>query len=339
MLGSMLHDLRLAFLAAGCLLLLGSCAAIPHAPLSGGDKVPIGNGTEDIVLDDFTHQPRLLISCDDRRHGHDTSYFSGIVSYDLLKGERDTLAIKEYPIGLAFRPHGLDILQVGARMQLYVVCHDDKNGHHWVASFNVYPDELTWIQNYHSGALTSPNGVTALPDGSLYVTNDHLVRGAFKEDMFKQKKAQIIRFERDGSSKVVFDGMSYGNGITNRNGYLYVASTRANAIYRFKILPDGMLSEQTVVAKVPGPDNLRWDGEDLIVACHLRVFKFLGHAKDPEKFSPTVVYRVQPGNSKPIPLYSDRSGKTISAGATGLIYKDRLFIGQVFGDWILTLKK
>ncbi len=332
------HKMSLAILLA--LASLVGCAGIPkNTPYSGGKHITVGDGTEDMVLDDYGPSPRLLVSCTDRRHGADTAYFSGIVTYDLQSGKIDTMEIREYPVGLAFLPHGLDLLQVGDRLQLYAVCHDDKNKHHWIACFQVFEHQLYWIQNYHAGMLTSPNGVTALPDGSLYVTNDHLVRGSFKESFLKQRKAQIIRFEQDATHKVAYDGLAYGNGITSRNGYVYAAATTENAVYRFKIAPDGMLTEKTRIAKVHGPDNLRWDSEDLIVACHLRLVKFLGHAKDPKKYSPTTVYRIVPGSTKPIPLYADKSGKIISAAATGLLYKDRLYIGQVFENWIMEVQK
>jgi arylesterase / paraoxonase len=320
------------------LSLVVGCAAIPKAPLAGEKQIHIGPGTEDIVLDDFSAHDRLLISCADRRHGDDFQ-FGEIVSYDLASGDIDTMVIKEYPIGMAFRPHGLDLVQIDNRLMLFVVCHDNPNGHHWIASFQVIDKELYWIRNYQSGLLVSPNAVTALPDGSLFVTNDHKIYGSNKEALLKQKRAEIIHFDANGDSKIAFKGLCYGNGITYRNGYVYAAATVENAIYRFKVEQDGTLSEQTKIAKVNGPDNLRWDGEDLIVACHYRLLKFVKHAKSADNHSPTVVCRIQPGNLKPTPLYADKKGETISGGATGLIYKDRLFIGQVFEDWIIELKQ
>jgi hypothetical protein len=323
--------LTLALAASGCV-------AIPKAPLTGGKVIAIGDGTEDIVLDDFGQQHKLYVSCDDRRN-RDAPQFGAIVSYDLASGEIDTMPIKEYPFGLTFRPHGLDLQQVGERLHLYVVCHDDTAGHHWIAQFQVLDGALFWIRNYHADLLTSPNGVTAMPDGSLYVTNDHRVRGDFGEAIWKKKVATIVRFEPDATPSIAFTGLCYGNGINNRNGYVYAAATRENAVYRFKVEPDGKLTQQTRIAKVVGPDNLRWDGDDLLVACHMRSFKFLKHAKHPEKHSPTVVYRIQLDQRNAIPVYADKSGKTISAGATGLIYQGRLFIGQVFGNYIVEVKQ
>ncbi len=313
------------------------CVSIPKGPLNGGKQIAVGPGTEDLILDDFGDRPRILISCDDRRHGVH-SQFGAISSYDPATGKVDTLRMKEYPHGLAFRPHGIDLQQIGERLHLFVVCHDDTAGHHWIADFQVDGNDLLWVQNFHSGMLTSPNGVAAMPSGDLYVTNDHLKRGDNAESLFKKKVAEIIHFRPDRSDEVAYKGIAYGNGITQRNGYVYVAATVENAIYRFKVNTDGTLGDKTRIAKVKGPDNLRWDGDDLLVACHLRLLKFLAHAKNAKKRSPTTVYRIQPGNMKPIAVYGD-NGKTISGGSTALMFKDRLFVSQVFENWIVEVQK
>jgi arylesterase / paraoxonase len=318
--------------------ILTSCTHIPKpTTYPTHHRIEIAPGPEDMVIDDFTPNPRLLISCNQRRNGNPPP-FSGICSYDLATGKVDTLKIKEYPFSTAFNPHGIDIQQIGQRLHLYVVCHDDTGGHHWVADFQVDGNDLLWVKNYHAGLLTSPNEVCALPDGSLYVTNDHLDRKNNMESLLRKKVATIVHFRPDATHQIAYNGIAYGNGITQRNGYVYAAATVENAIYRFKINPDGTLTEKTRIAKVKGPDNLRWDGEDLLVACHLRLLKFVRHAKEPSKRSPTTVYRIKLGEKKPIPLYSDK-GDTISGGSTAVIWKDRLLISQVFENWIVEAKR
>ncbi len=330
-----------------------SCSSIPKAPLTGGKSIEVGPGTEDMVVNDFGQDAQLLVSCGDHRHGKDSVHFGGIVRYDLTTGKLDTMQLMEYPKRLDFRPHGIDIQQIADRIQLYAVCHDDLGKRHWISVFEVSDNQLYWIKNYPDSVivtpkhispypakvLPSPNAVASLPDGSFYVTNDHLVRGRYKEDILSKKASTIVRFEPDGTYKVAIDGIAYANGITYRNGYIYVAATREHKIYRLAVQPDGMLGDKTCIAEVKGPDNLRWDGEDLIVACHLKPLKFIGHANKEKNSSPTVVYRIQLGNLKPIPIYADRKGETISAGSTGLFYKGRLFIGQVFGSTIVEVQK
>lgn len=322
-------------LALACLV--GGCVAIPEGSFTGGRAITLGPGTEDMVIDDFSPEPRLLVSCDDRRNGNAPS-FSGICSYHLRTGRVDTLHVKEYPFGMVFRPHGMDIQQIGERLHLFVVCHDDTAGHHWVADFQVDGNDLLWVQNYHAGLLTSPNEVCALPDGNLYVTNDHFQRGNNLESLLRKRVAEVVHFRPDASHHIAYKGLAYGNGITHRNGYVYAAATVEHAVYRFRIQADGTLTEKTRIARVHGPDNLRWDGDDLLVACHLRLLKFLAHAKKPHKRSPTTVYRIRLGEKRPIPLYSD-SGAIISGGSTALIWEDRLYVSQVFENWIVEVRK
>ena len=319
------------------LLNFSSCIRIPKAPLQAGKKIQVGQGTEDLVVDTLGAYPRLLISCDDRRHG-DSPQFSGILSYDLQTKRLDTMEIREYPIGLTFRPHGLDIQRVDQFNRLYVVCHDDTAGNHWVACFEISGNDLYWVRNYYAGMLPSPNAVTVLPDGSMYVTNDHFIRDNFSEVFLKKENCEIIRFEDNGDNKVAYKGLAMGNGINFRDSTVYVAATRKNAVYKFDIAANGDLINRERIAKVIGPDNLRWDGDDLLVACHLKSFKFLAHAKNPKKHSPTVIYRLKLGEKQVIPVYSDK-GEHISAGATGLFWKDNLYIGQVFEDWILEVPR
>ena len=315
------------------LLFMTSCINLRNSPMQGGKQIHVGQGTEDIVLDSWSESPRLLISCADRRHG-DEPTFGAIVSYDPKTELIDTLTINEYPVGLAFRPHGLDIIEINDHVHLYVVCHDPKEGNHWIANFRVEGKELYWIRNYYAGMLPSPNAVCAMPDGSLYVNNDHFEHDNNSEVLWKKQVAEIVRFEQDGSHKVAYKGMAYGNGITFRDSVIYAASTRRNAIYSFDIAPNGDLLNRTKIAKLKGPDNLRWDGDDLIVACHVKPLKFLKHVKNAEKLSPSVIYRIKLGEKKPILMYADK-GKNIPACATGLIYDGKLYIGQVFEDWIL----
>jgi arylesterase / paraoxonase len=336
MVAFMVREIRKVLLLLPMVVGIVGCVSIPKGPCHGGEKVVVGPGTEDMVIDDFGPEPRILISCDDRRNFGKPS-FGSIWTYDLATAKVKAMGIKEYPYGMAFHPHGMDLQQIGQRLHLFVVCHDDSAGHHWIADFQVIDDDLMWVQNFQGGMLTSPNGVCALPDGNLYVTNDHLKRGSISESFLKKRVATVVHFRPDQSHEVAYEGLAYGNGITQKDGYVYAAATVEDAIYRFKIGSDGRLTEKTKVAKVKGPDNLRWEGENLLVACHLRLLKFLGHAKNAKKRSPSTVYRIVPGSLKPVPLYGDK-GRNISGGSTAVIWKDRLYVSQVFENWIMVVK-
>jgi hypothetical protein len=62
--------------------------------------------------------------------------------------------------------------------------------------------------------------------------------------------------------------------------------------------------------------------------------RFMAHAGNKEKTSPTQIFRIlADGTTKEI--YAN-DGEEISAASTGLSYKNKLFISQVFEPFILS---
>ena len=92
-----------------------------------------------------------------------------------------------------------------------------------------------------------------------------------------------------------------------------------------------------VIAKVKGGDNIRFDGENLIVPCHLRSLAFLKHMSDSAKLSPTTVYSINPATKKAEVIFFD-SGKQLSAGSTSVVYNGYLYTVGVF-DAVMDKKK
>jgi sugar lactone lactonase YvrE len=130
--------------------------------------------------------------------------------------------------------------------------------------------------------------------------------------------------------------IAMGNGVVLGPDALYQAATRGNRVYRYPLLPDGRLGKRKVIARVVGPDNLRWDGDSLLVACHLRGLAFMRHTQDASKWAPSTVYRISTDGGKPQVVYADKGG-TISAASTALRLDGRLYISQVFGGTILVV--
>jgi hypothetical protein len=107
-------------------------------------------------------------------------------------------------------------------------------------------------------------------------------------------------------------------------------------VFAYDFVEGKMLNKKTI-AKVKGPDNIRLDGNDLIVACHLKSFAFLHHMKDSTKHSPTTVYRVaSDGTQKPTVLYFNK-GEVIDACATGLVFRNKLYLSQVFDPQVVVV--
>lgn len=339
-----------AILFLAGVLIVAACKSLPEMSQAPVRKIEVGWGPEDMVIDDNDGAPRLLISCDDRRNH--PGLFSGIVAYNLETGAIDTLERIGEPKDLLFHPHGISIQRVGERTLLFVISHEEqevtpglsmrKAPVHPIVVYRVERDRLTWINTFQSDLFRSPNSVLAREDGSFYVSNDSYKRGGFMEMALKLKKAQLVFCGRDGNCRVVEEKVAYGNGLAYRDGFLYQGSTRGNLVYRYNVQPDGSLTDKVVVCKgVTGADNLRFHGEDLLVANHPKPIAFIGHAKDPQKHSPSMVCKFSPqdfdpdeGPLQPEIIYCD-DGSTISASATGLIVGQKLYVSQVFEPYIL----
>jgi hypothetical protein len=332
------------------LIALPGCKSLPEVSQEPVRKIEVGWGPEDLVLDTFVVSNRLLISCDDRRN--EPGLFSGIVAYDLETGEIDTLERRGEPEEMKFHPHGISLRMVGNQALLLVISHEEEGTtsgksmkdepSHPIIAYEVKEDHLIWLKTYQSDLFRSPNSVLVLESGDFYVSNDSYKRHGFLEMALRKKKSQLVFCEAGGDCRVVEEKVAYGNGLAYRDGYLYQGATRGNVVYRYKVSPDGSLTGKVVVCKdLTGADNLRFYGDDILVASHPRPFAFIGHAKDPAKHSPSMVSKFSPqdfdpktGPILPQVVYFD-DGSTISASATGLIVGQKLYVSQVFQPYIV----
>ncbi len=319
-----------------CLLVIAmmGCRSIPKETNQATRRIEMGPGPEDIVLDDFGSQPRLLVSSMDRRTAEPETQ-GGIWSYDLATGETKLLPRMEEPPGIIFRPHGISLQQVDNKLWLWIISHGPEPGQHFVHTYAVFPDQLVYLQTYTSPLFRSPNEVYAMPDGSFYLSNDSYT-GKNKELLLGQKKCEIIRVSREGEAEVVVEKVGMGNGVYEENGFLYVAATRENKVFRYRIEAETPWKAETTV-KCPGPDNLTPSELGLLTVGHAKPLAFVRHAKKPSNISPTIVYRLDLETGTSEPLFVDK-GDQISAGSTVVVWKDKMYISQVFEGWLLEVK-
>lgn len=313
-----------------CLSVCG-CVSLPKQSEYPTRRIATAPGPEDMVLDALGANPCLLIACDDRRCEQGCTD-GWILRYDLALERMDTLLRSNEPAGMKFHPHGIDLVQINGKRYLYVVNHDKESREERISRYLLEGNVLAFQENIVSEHFRSPNAVCADTDGTVYVSNDAWDPDALGEVLFSKEKSTLVRAVHE-KIEVVGQKAAFGNGVTVVNDALYHAATRGNAVYRYD-LQEGELAERTVVARVTGPDNLRWDGEDLLVACHLRGLAFMRHVKNPDKLSPTAVYKVKTDGSEPELVFFD-SGKAIPAGSTALRVGDKLYVSQVFEAWIL----
>lgn len=103
------------------------------------------------------------------------------------------------------------------------------------------------------------------PRGELYVSDSNA---------FKEPGPGIFRFEPDGTGELWYsEPINFANGLalSADGGYLHVAETFGNAVFRIRIEEDGSAGAREEVAKIPGvlPDGLAFDTVgNLYVACY-----------------------------------------------------------------------
>lgn len=313
-----------------CLLLLAGCKALPPQTQVQCERIMVGDGPEDMVIDDLSSEPRLLISCNDRRNTD--PQFGEIVAYYPVRRTVDTLPRREEPEGLVFNPHGIDIEQLGQQFYLFVISHDDKSDKHTVIKYVITDKALYWVHTYESPHFRSPNALTVLEDGSFFVSNDRYNRDSRMEMILGKKKSTVVHCTAEGECTIAAEEIAMANGMGVIGDQLYLAATRDNKLFRYRI--DGpKLVDRKVIAEVVGPDNIRFDESSILLPCHLRGMAFVRHAKKAKKNSPSVVYRIRDGQ-EPEVVFSDREG-LINASSTALVYEGKMYISQVFEPWIV----
>ncbi len=297
----------------GILLLFFFAASMANAfAASDTIKVETGFGPEDFALD--TANNRLLISCDNRRN----SYTKGeIWAYDISESKARKILFTS-PLGFDFHPHGVFLYRENNTSWLYVINHIGKHQSE-IDRFTVLKERLQLDKRF-TDISGKPNDLVVTSKDEFYYTD------------YKTFGGSIIRYSNGKEVKVI-KGLKMPNGIILENDTLYFTSTLSGKLYK---APLSTFKKQTV-CKLKGGDNIiRMEPGVFLVASHQSFSKFMKHAKDPAKISPSLVYRVSAKSGEKEVIFSD-DGSRISAVSTALIYKNTLYLGQVFDDFILVL--
>ncbi len=329
----------LAFVCLSYLLSTSACSN-KHLPQTTqhatATKIVTENGPEDIVLD--TKFNRLIVSCNDHRLQKKAP--EGTI-YIIHPKTNESYPIERTgePQDLPFHPHGIDfVCENDHKCYLYVVSHDDIKNKHYILKYLVEKTALQFVDSFtHQSLIPSPNAVTALKNGSFYVSNDRSKRNALMESALKQKKSFVSYCNAQKEWKMVARKLAFPNGITNYNNTLYLATTQQNKLFAYTMYADGSLSKRKEITTLKGQDNLRFqegDTNKLLVAAHLNMLKFVQHFRNAKKPAPTAVYEIDVQNGEQKLLYFNK-GEEISAGATGLVHDGYLYIAQVFQPFIL----
>lgn len=322
------------------LVLIFNCyATVKPLPIEGCQKISGTPGPEDLAIDRETGI--LYISSHERRG----DLVDGkLFQLDLNKADAKPKLIEtNYP--KEFRPHGISLATIGGKKLLYVISHrGSKMESHSIEIFQLEKDKLKHIETIESQTLVSPNDLFVVNDGRIFVSNDRGSGSMFRayvDVLFGINRALISYF--DGKNWIQFEkAVSFGNGILHRKvgdkEFVYRAATTPEEIYKYELINQNNkpeLKEIKVIKIGSGPDNLEEDEKgDIYLAAHKSIFRFLKHKDNPDYPSPSQIF-VLDKNDNIKEIYAN-DGTEIPASSTGLRYKNRLLISQVFNPYILS---
>ena len=318
------------FLYLALLLAMISCRGLEY----NVEKIQTGFGPEDMALDFYNEgRPRIIISCS-KRKGENT--YGKLQYYDLNSGNVVDFVLSNYNT-TEIRPHGITRVSTDSTSYLYVISHEKNEGSaiiDKILKFTITPDTLFFVKQWTSEEIDfmdATNDLVVNEKGIIYCTNPTQVG-------FKEVPAVVGMISQDGKAEVIADGLLYPNGIYLDGNKLYVATAQGNILYKYELDANGKVKEgsRTEEAEIVGGDNITKNGDYLIIANHPSLLRFVLHSRFGTK-SPSSVYRYNTltGESKQI---FGPTAKYISASSTGLIYKDYLYISQVFEDYIIKVQ-
>lgn len=294
-------------------------------------------GAEDFSLD--KESEILYISSHKRR---DMKSIGELFFLDLKKENSgfqkiDTSLVKN------FRPHGIHFQKLSGKKNLYVVSHPNLDEYNHSIEVFLIDKKITPIETMKSDFLVSPNDLFVLEDGKIFVSNDHNSNSKLIQlfaDAFKMKTSKLSYF--DGKKWSFLDSeMNLGNGVLvlekNNKKFLYRASTTEEKIYEYELIFDKEklnLKKGKIIELGTGPDNLEEYKGKILFAAHKSTFRFLWHASKEGRISPSEIIELNPETAELKTIYANK-GNEISASATGIIHKNKLYISQVFDKSIL----
>jgi arylesterase / paraoxonase len=296
-------------------------------------RIEVGPGPEDFVLDILSGDHRLLVSCSSRRKVEEA--YAEIFEINLVSGKKGIFPRAGEPDSLYFNPHGIDLRMVNGKQLLFVISHNNALEKHSVYVYEVAKDHLSFIREHHSPLYVSPNDVTALSDGSFFITNDSGKRNSFLEKLLVLRCANVVYTDKDGKASIAIKKLAYSNGIAVKGDEnLYVSATQKKELLEYKLEKNNKPVLTKKLPRVKGYDNITFHGEKLVLTSHPNFIKFMRHYKSPDKKSPVKVHLIDVENNTEKTVFSN-NGHLISAASTALIYKNKLYISQVFDPFIL----
>src|SRR6185295_16382420 len=252
-------------------------------------------GTEDLDID--REKGLMFISSSDRgkvMRGEPAD--DGIYLLD-LNGNGEPRKLSTTYTG-EFHPHGISLLKKDSTSYLFVVNHNTQGN--FVEKFIYKNDRLEHDTTYLDITMCCPNDLVAVDVNKFYVANDHgSPKGLMRtlEDYLIIPRSYLLYFD-GGSFSKVWTGISYGNGvnISADSKKLFLATTTGRTLLTFdRNQESGALEWIGELNLGSGLDNISVDPDGTLwIGSHPKMLAFVGHAKDPQKHSPSQVFQLIP---------------------------------------------
>jgi len=279
-------------------------------------EIKLGFGPEDLVLDTINNHNRLIISCDERRSRK--KEIEGELWFVDLTDNRTQVIPRVEPFNHEFNPHGIYLLNKYDQQYVFVVNHYNNYKTSEVIRYRLVNDTLVFEHLYPYSSTI--NAVYAADTNHFYFSNDKFIRG------------KLVEWVNGGF--INHGRFNFPNGIIVVDSNLYLSTSVGGNIWKFPFV-GGKLGSKTKHARVKGADNLKLYKGKLITSSHPKFKRFYQHMKHSNKKSPSHIYSIDIHSEEKEMLLNDPEGKLISTASGGVIYKDKLYIGQVFEDYIL----
>lgn len=298
---------------------------------SNVQKIQTAPGCEDFAFDSNSGNPRLILSCDDRRGARKQA---GFFAFDLL-----TRSMKEFELHGAkiesLHPHGISLLESASPQRLYVINHQQKSQNQIhksfteVLIFEVGVQSLTLVESIRSAdrkLFMSPNDLVVLPTREIFMTNPMSLSKSVLYYSPLQKKWSVAA-----------KGFLYPNGIHFKDSKIYLNSSFSGKQYSFDSFDGGRLKGRKLLGDSLGAiDNFTESiNGDLLFSGARTVWQFLRYLSGKIDYADSRAYRWH--DSVLEVLVTPSLDGLISAPSVAFQHRDQIILGQPFGDFILLI--
>lgn len=329
-----------ALLVLRSLIIGGAFTSLDETLTSQCERIPTKPGAEDITID---HAKGLaFVSAEDRRarYAGKTPQRGGLFVFN-VSDPAGTIREVALDGPADFQPHGIGLYKGEGMTRLFVVSHPVSGGH-VIETFDVSETgDLTHVDSIRDPGMHSPNDVIPVGPRQFYVTNDHPPYEGTKavlEQYLLMANTNALYYDGEKAVEVAAP-LKSANGINvsadGQQVYISEVTGKRISVYD-RDMSTNMLTRVKGLKVNTLPDNVeRGPNGMLYTGGHTKIFDYLDHAAGGDKIAVTHVVRIDPetGETKDVLVNIDG---TYQAGTVGAVTDNRLFVGSVFEDGILS---